>query len=190
MKLNVKLVTSFVILLFIGLTGLSCEGPEGPTGPQGEQGPQGPEGPQGEEGTANVIYSDWMPADWNFQDDEDSKVMYIEESRVTGNFMNTGTLLVYFQSPDSGMVQSLPYANYTISIRPIIIEREINGIQYEGIMIQAEQRDGTINPPPLPNWVENIQIRYVMVPDGIPAKMPTGFIKDYKKVKEYFGLSQ
>ncbi|NBC03451.1 MAG: hypothetical protein GVY20_07065 [Bacteroidetes bacterium] len=182
-----KLNLSFAILLFIGLTGISCEGPEGPMGPQGEQ---GPEGPQGEEGTANVIYSDWMPPNWNYRDDEDDKVMYIEESRVTGDFMNTGTLLVYFRSPASGFVQLLPYANYTISIRPFIIDREINGIEYEGIMIQAEQRDGTINPPPLPAWVENIQIRYVMVPDGIPAKMPPGFFEDYTNAKEYFGFTQ
>lgn len=190
MKNNFRIILTVVLMTVFAIT--ACEGPEGPTGPQGASGPQGeqgPEGPQGEEGTANVIYSEWIPANWNIQDEADRKAMYIEESQVTGDFLNTGTLLVYFRTNTSA-VSALPYANYTISITFTIADVESNGTEYKGIFIEAEQRDGTITPPPLPGWISDIEIRYVLIPDGVPAKMPPGFFEDYQKVCEYYGIEE
>lgn len=48
-----------------GPKGDKCE--IGDTGARGAQGERGPKGDKGDPGTANVIYSEWIRADWDFQ---------------------------------------------------------------------------------------------------------------------------
>src|SRR3546814_16208510 len=74
--------------LFLATLLLSCEkeGPPGPAGAAGEQGPRGetgatgPKGAKGDPGTANVIYSDWIPVDWNVLDGNTVKRMDVDRS--------------------------------------------------------------------------------------------------------------
>lgn len=192
MKNNISNILAAALMIVFAIAITACEGPEGPTGPQGASGPQGeqgPEGPQGEEGTANVIYSDWIAADWNITNEEHVKEMSIEEDRVADDFMSTGTLLVYIRE-DPRLVITLPYLSFPLSIQSFFVDEGESGTEFEGILIQAVQNDGTGSPPPLPAWVSDIEIRYVMIPDGVPAKLPPGFFEDYQKVTEYYGIEE
>ena len=96
-----RLICSIPILLGLIFTGIACEGPEGPQGaegPRGEQGPAGPQGPMGEDGNANVIYSDWMDADWNYTDEPDRKEMRVEINQIDYNVLRNNTLVVVYVS--------------------------------------------------------------------------------------------
>ncbi len=180
---------SFVTILFFMIASLACEGPtgpEGPQGPQGEQGPEGPQGPQGETGTANVIYSDWVNINWNQANGDTYKAMYIEESRVVDeDFLATGTLMVYLklEEGDASAIVSLPYTSGNDHLRFVI--GDVPSENIEGIVIQLDSID---NSTPVQSDWSGYQIRYVMIPGGVPAKMDESFLKDYEAVKKYYGI--
>lgn len=184
-----KLIYFISITLFFAFASLACEGPtgpDGPQGPQGEQGPEGPEGqqgPQGEPGTANVIYSDWMNIDWNRDDGATFKSMYIEESRVLDDFMAQGTIIAYVKQEASGasVVVPLPILLGTDFIYFGIADAPTENI--EGILIVNTSTDGSDV-----SSLADFQVRYILIPDGVPAKMKDGFLKDYQAVKEYYGI--
>lgn len=186
------------IILFLSFTNIACEGPAGPDGdpgPQGEQGPAGPEGPagsdgaegpqgpQGEPGTANVIYSDWMNIDWNRDDDPTYKAMYIPESRVIGDFMAEGTLMVYAKDESSGdaIVVPLPYVSGSDFLSFAIADFPSDGSQ--GIIVVLTSTDGSNV-----SDFTGAQVRYVMIPGGVAAKAEGDFLKDYSAVAEYYGI--
>lgn len=184
---NTTKTTLLVFALLGSLVVLSCKGPAGPDGPQGAQGPegeQGPVGPQGEPGTANVIYSDWMDIEWNRDDLSTFKSMYIEEPRVIGDFLDHGVLLVYLKQENPGTIAvvSLPYLQGTSFFYFIIADSSVDNI--EGILVVVSATDGTT---PVAD-AEDAQIRYVLVPGGVPAKMPPDFWKDYEAVSNYYGI--
>lgn len=180
------LVTIIPLAFFLAAT--SCEGPEGPQGIMGEEGPQGDQGPQGPEGppgTANVIYSDWMDFDWNLVDNANLKQMYIEESRVVDeDFIANGTLLVFFKlvAPEGMLIASLPFTNGTDYLYSVI--GDVPSSDIAGIVIVLESNDGS---PVQSDW-SDYQIRYVLIPGGVPAKMGENFLTDYQAVKNYYNL--
>lgn len=188
MKNSFKLL--LITFLAIGLTSAACEGPtgsDGPQGPQGEQGPEGPQGPQGETGTANVIYSDWMNIAWNLVDGPTRKHMYVEESRVVEEeFMATGTLLMYLklETPEDIVIAALPFTNRTDNLF-YVIGKAASGEGLEGIIMVLVATDSST--PVQSDW-NDYQVRYVMIPGGVPAKMKDDFLKDYEAVKEYYGI--
>ena len=183
-----KLLYLVIIAFTFILAGISCEGPEGPTGPEGPQGPQGeqgPQGPEGPEGTANVIYSDWMNISWNFNDNPTSKAMYIEESRVIeDDFIANGSLLIFLklETPDGVAMTALPFISGTDNLYFVIGDVPSEGV--EGILIQLSSTDGSTVQD---DW-SGYQIRYVIIPGGVPAKMKADFLKNYQAVKEYYGI--
>lgn len=184
-----RLISLISISLFFALANIACEGPEGttgPQGPQGEQGPEGPQGSQGETGTANVIYSDWMNIAWNFTDDATFKQMYIEEPRVVeDDFLAEGTLLMYLklETSEGSITVPLPFTSGTDYLT--FLAADVPGENVEGIVVRLEATDNTT--PVQTDW-NNYQVRYIMIPGGVPAKMGENFLKDYSAVKEYYGL--
>src|SRR3546814_7850394 len=90
--------------LFLATLLLSCEkeGPPGPAGAAGEQGPRGetgatgPKGAKGDPGTANVIYSDWIPVDWNVLDGNTVKRMDVDVPQITEAFVENGGVILFF----------------------------------------------------------------------------------------------
>lgn len=189
------------IILLLSFITIGCEGPAGPdgdSGPQGEQGPegpmgeqglqgeegpQGPEGPEGPPGTANVIYSDWMDIDWNRDDDPTYKAMYIPESRVMGDFIAEGTLMVYAKEEIGGdaIVVPLPYVSGSDFLSFAIADLPSDGAQ--GIIVVLTSTDGSNV-----SDFTGAQVRYVMIPGGVPAKMKNDFMEDYQAVKDYYGI--
>ena len=182
-----KLLYLVIIAFTFILAGISCEGPEGPTGPEGPQGPQGeqgPQGPEGPEGTANVISSDWMDINWNQGDGPTFKSMYIEESRVLDDFMAQGTIMVYLKEETSGntVVVALPLLQGSNFVYFGIADAPSENI--EGIIVANDSADGGNV-----SSFDEAQVRYVMIPGGVAAKMGEGFLKDYSAVREYFSIS-
>ena len=178
-KLVMETIFAAMILIMTGCV----EGPAGTDGAQGDQGPQGPQGTQGEPGTANVIYSDWSNIVWNYINNSTNKTMYIEEKRVLGDFMDKGTLFVFIktESPDGKVVFPLPVTEDSHILTYAIADAPSQGL--EGIAILFESIDGN----PLSD-LSGFQIRYVLIPGGVPAKMGENFLKDYEAVKAYYGI--
>lgn len=54
----------------------------------------------------------------------------------------------------------------------------------DGIIFIAESVDYST---PV-NEFSNTEIWYVLIPGGVPAKMPENFFEDYETVKTYFGV--
>ncbi len=179
------LIAILPLLLIIG-----CEGPEGPQGSQGEQGPEGPQGPQGEEGTANVIYSDWLDADWNYLDDPQRKVMRIEINQIDYSELRNSTLvMVYVTNFGDSSIYPLPGSGRWNKDEIFYSFRfGDNQDPQEGILISVESLDGTDLREIEYSAEDGTRFRYVLIPGGAPSKMPDGFFKDYEAVKEYFGL--
>lgn len=181
---NTAKITIIVFALLGSLSALSCEGPTGSDGPAGPQGEPGPQGPKGDEGTANVIFSDWMDIVWNTADSPTNRAMYIEEPRVLGDFMDNGTLIIYLKqsNPSLGVVVlSLPYLQGTSYFYSVIADLPADDIA--GILVIVRSTDGSTVTD-----AEGVQLRYVLVPGGIPAKMPPDFWKDYEAVSSYYGI--
>jgi len=103
MKIANKFWTTLAcLILALGFTMCSKQGPAGATGTTGAQGPAGPQGPKGDTGTANVIYSKWdssfsgVSAIWNV-------------AAITQGILDSGNVLVYVNQ--NGYVYPLPYDN-------------------------------------------------------------------------------
>lgn len=188
-KRQIKYTLSFIIA--IALAGfIACEGPAGPQGEEGPQGEQGPEGPQGEQGTANVIYSEWIEVEWNGADEDDYKRMDIIEPMISEEFMRSGTVIMYLlvTGGNAPVVFALPFSTATgqtlaFFMRPDGFSASLPGTfpEESGLSFYI-QRDGGVASGGLD------EIRYILIPDGIPAKMSAGFWKDYEAVTEYFGI--
>lgn len=189
MKIRIHFILT--VLLAILFTISACDGPEGPTGPQGSQGPQGEQGVQGalgedgEDGTANIIYSEWMAINWNISDGTNVKQMLISEPQVAKEFTNTGSLLMFARNAtlDVNMAVALPF----LQGNDYLYFYALNGHDTlnDGIVFVAESVDYST---PVKEF-SNTEIRYVLIPGGVPAKMPASFYEDYNAVKEYYGIS-
>lgn len=188
--MNTKYYLILTTILVVCFAISACEGSEGPTGPQGPQGIQGPEGtqgiqgPQGEEGTANVIYSDWLDLDWNLVDEPDFKVMIIEDENTSGDFRDSGALIMYYKIVDSEGTTGIflmPVIDTQTRFDYFLVVNEEAGI--DGMAVRYYRDSGS---DPLPEL--DGQIRYILLPGGIPAKMQSNFFNDYAAVREYFGI--
>lgn len=190
------LITMFPLLLLTACEGPEGpQGPEGPIGPQGEQGPEGPQGPageDGEEGNANVIYSDWMDANWNYVDESQKKVMRVEIDQLDYNDLRNNTLvLVYVTNFGDSTVYPLPGSGrwspqailYSFGFGSNIDVRR-------GLRISVESLDGTDLREIEYSADEGTRFRYILVPGGIPAKIQESFFEDYSAVAEYFGIPE
>src|SRR5690606_16879937 len=96
-----RLTLLTIIAVFTVFASCKKEGPAGPIGPQGEQGVAGTDGDKGDKGdkgdigTANVIYSDWLGADF-----QAALVNYganFPAPALTEDILNTGEVAVYMR---------------------------------------------------------------------------------------------
>lgn len=185
MKIKIHVLITTVLTLCLAMA--ACKGPtgsDGQPGPQGAQGPQGEQGLQGEPGTANVIYSEWMAINWNISDGTFTKQMLINEPMITEEFVNTGTLLMFARNPalDVNIAIALPFlqGNDYLYFYALNGHETIN----DGIVFNAESVDFST---PV-NEFSNTEIRYVLIPGGMPAKMSDKFFEDYNAVRDYFRI--
>ena len=111
---------TFVIII------LACsaeDGTDGAIGPQGEQGTpgidgqdgtdgqDGADGADGEDGNANVIFSNWIDADWNVQDDPRAKSMNLLITEIDNIELRNKNLGVCV-STTMGNFEYLSYAQH------------------------------------------------------------------------------
>lgn len=115
-----------------------------------------------------------------------NKQMLISEPRITEDFINMGAILVYLKniSEEFNLAFALPFQDGNDFFYYLMI----NGHETfnDGIVLMVISVDN-VNPV----WDEyegNVEVRYVLLPDGIPAKIADGFFEDYEAVAEFFGI--
>lgn len=136
-------------------------------------------------GTANVIYSSWIEVNWNITDRSTLKQMLISEPRTTEKFTNRGTLLMYAQNPtpENNIVVPLPFFQGNDHLYYYALNGD--NTYSDGIILNAESIDGST---PVGDF-SGVEVRYVLIPGGVPAKMQPDFFKDYEAVAEYYGFN-
>ncbi len=197
MKATTNLVRSITFLLVIGLFFSCSDGEDGAIGPAGQDGINGQDGAEGVDGTdgqdgqdgadgapgtANVIYSDWISADFlsgtesssgltsfGFGDDFDREV---------------DVVLVYgFVDFILGTVYELPYFNvddaefYSVTIG--------SGVGFLSLRVTAQSTDGADK-----DFEFFDSFRYVIIPGGVSVSSSAGSLElDAKSAEDYKNMS-
>ncbi|NBC03450.1 MAG: hypothetical protein GVY20_07060 [Bacteroidetes bacterium] len=158
-------------------------------GPKTESGwgdPINLQGPPGEDGTANVMYSDWLNIEWNGVDNPTIKIMVIDEPLLTEDYFDDGgTLLMYFRMAITGghVIYPIPFKNGNDYLFYGFVN--VPGTAIE-LQFAVESIDGTTA---VGDYMDD-QVRYILIPDGVPAKMPSNFFDDYNKTINYLGVPE
>lgn len=164
-------------------------GPQGPTGETGVPGTPGSTGPQGPAGTANVIYSTWLTADYNFSSTSLNKTMRVIEPRCTREFNNKGGIVLFFFRFQDNVVFAMPYTDYNNQNYkygfPVFFDT--NGeVRFtisstNATALTDAEIAGTASNP--------LQYKYVLIPGGIPTGRTADIdLKDYAAVKKAFNI--
>lgn len=197
------LKTLCILTLCMGST--SCEGPEGPQGemglqgpigdqgPQGNQGDQGPQGdqgdqgPTGQDGNAEVIYSDWIQAD--FQGASTSvKFMGIDFPAglpSAASIRDTHVILVYFSGFGDGNTYQLPVLNFRgaqFSSGYGSGSTAASDINVTARALSGDLTEFQISPD------RGTKLRYVIIPPNINIGKTALDFSDYSAVKETFNI--
>ena len=174
-------------LLFIQCKGSQGEpGPQGATGATGERGATGNTGPKGETGTANVIYSNWIGANWNSLDNPTKKVMTIESTRINQNSLDRDLIMVYCKQWGTSEVYALPtngrWGNVLYSFSLIVFN-------FSGFLIEVKSTDGHILNDLETSAIRGNRFRYVIIPGSIPAGRKAAIdYSNYEAVKKAFNI--
>lgn len=166
-------------------------GPEGVTGPRGAAGPKGEKGDKGDRGptgTANVIYSDWMDVEWEYEGDRLTNVMIFHDKHITRSMIDKGVIIMYLGIENIygiRYVYTLPWESGN--------ERFTFGASQGGsddgvLALDVESIDGTtpIGDP------GGYQVRYVLIPGGVydPFATPLRKANDYHALCTYYGIPE
>ncbi len=195
MKTMMMITRRFFSMLFITSLLIACsaddgdDGAIGPQGPQGEQGPpgaqgepgedgqDGEQGEQGETGSANVIYSDWILAD------------YLNPNAVSTNVMGLATLsesefdivndlvLVYAGNnifSASYEIFQLPYTHNGNLVFGFGIFGDGDG--NSSLQVRVRTIDGSNS-----NFTFIDYYRYIIIPGGVPVSGKSSSL-DYSKM--------
>ncbi|SDD91761.1 Collagen triple helix repeat-containing protein [Mucilaginibacter pineti] len=180
------------MLIVVALFTASCKkgdvGPQGDKGDTGAAGVKGATGAAGEDGvkgatgTANVIYSDWLPAKSirdTLVDGTNFKIADLPATKLTQAIIDGGSIMVYFSI--GGTVFPLPYTSSaggkanTISFWPRLGRFIIN--RY------SADNSGSINLSTL------LLYRYVLIPGGVKTAVTKKInLNDYQAVVKYYGI--
>ncbi|MGB7392941.1 MAG: hypothetical protein WA913_00970 [Pricia sp.] len=137
------------------------QGDQGPKGDQGDQGEQGEQGEQGATGTANVIYSDWIAAEFETDIADGFDNFSISAPEVTQEVLDTAVLLVFANS-NSNTIFQLPIS-FHLNLRENYWFRVLN---LGSINLGVEGIDGN---NAIGNPFLNNEFRYVIIPGGVSA---------------------
>lgn len=185
-----KKLWAFIILISI----FSCspeDGKDGMDGINGIDGTNGTDGSQGPAGTANVIYSNWIPASFT---GTSASVKYMGINFPAGmpsafSIKDTHTILVYFSGYGDGNVYQLPVLDF-------------RGAQFTfGFGSGSSSSDINITAKALSGSLTNIQIdpalgakfRYVIIPGGVLAgRMEQSNITKmtYEEICDYYTIPE
>jgi hypothetical protein len=145
---------------------------------------KGDDGAQGPPGTANVIYSNWLDVTFSPERDTNGDITgysaTINSPKLVDSILNKGDIKVYVNvgSPTMPSVFSLPITNdLGFALIPYFQVGKINLISD----VDASTEVGT-------GGQKFFQYRYILIPGGAPARMPTIDWNNYQEVKRYLNL--
>ncbi len=170
MKTTILKIWSLVVIIMM----LSCsaedgkDGIDGIDGINGIDGVNGATGPQGPAGTANVIYSNWIPANFT---GSSASIKYMGIDFPAGmpsasSIKNTHTIIVYFTGYGDGNVYQLPVidfrgAQFTCGFGS-------GSISASDINITAKALSGSLTDQQISPSL-GAKFRYVIIPGGVTA---------------------
>lgn len=166
MRLSKQLLAAIVLISVL----VSCStdgeiGPEGPQGPQGEQGipgPAGEDGEQGETGTANVIYSEWIPAGFEDPITDDFDQFELDVPQLNEVLQDSGVILVYARR--ATLIYPIPVTFFG-SLHENYNWRLLT-TNDDFIAVRVNSTDGSVIGTPF----LNDEYRYVLIPGGQEAE--------------------
>lgn len=193
---TMKFTKQLFSLLFISSLLFACskddgqDGATGPAGPQGEQGIAGPEGSQGETGTANVIYSDWVLAEYALPGAQAENFMGLATLSESDFNIGSDLLLVYAGNnifSDSFEIFQLPYIhNQNLQFGFGLFGTGAGN--NTGLRIQVSTLDGSDS-----NFTFIDRYRYIIVPGGISTsgKSTLDYTKmTYEEIISHFNIPE
>ncbi len=171
-----------------GVDGVGVDGQDGATG---QDGVDGQNGTDGEPGTANVIYSDWIPENFDGSRPESAESTdgiyesYTLVSGLSNQIIEEGTILVYGRRNGS-LIRPLPYIN--VDNGEIYNFLLLNGI----LKAEAKTLDNSNK-----DFEFFSEFRYIIIPGGVavPSSATSKSAKDYtsmsyKEVLSMFNIPE
>lgn len=192
---------NFKILLAIGVLVLvACSAEDGETGPQGPQGIpgidgqngadgiDGEDGADGQDGNANVIFSNWINADWNVQDDPRAKTMNMLITEVDNIELRNKTLVfVYLQQWGTSSIYPMPNAGrWSNTLYSYTFGN--NGITLNGITVTLVSTDGVDLTEFQYSGSRGNRFRYVLIPESAQSGKLDYY--NYEAVKAFYNLPE
>mgnify|MGYP000678148471 CR=1 FL=1 len=195
MKLSMRISKQiFSVFIIVGLV-LSCskDGNDGAVGPQGAQGEQGPAGPQGqngvdgadgtdgtdgETGTANVIFSDWILADYLNPNSVPQNIMGLATLSASEFNIAADLIIVYAGNNvlgDSAEIFQLPYTHDQNLVFGFGLFGNGNGSTL--LRIQVNTIDGSNSTF---SYID--RYRYIIIPGGVSVSGKSSSSFDYSKM--------
>ena len=187
-------------LLMIGTVALlwSCsaedgeDGAIGPQGPQGEQGiagPQGEQGEQGETGTANVIYSDWIPRDFETAVAAETNQQILTTLSIIDFNLTEDVMLVFGRREVNAIVSEINQLPYVLASQSEFYGFEVSSFNGGSTLsVEVATLDGGTN---LFTFFDDF--RYIIIPGGVPStgKSTIDYTKmTYEEILERFDIPE
>jgi len=171
MKKSFKFLSTGILIasLIILNSCSSSDGEVGPKGDTGASGETGAAGPKGDPGSANVIYSNWIPA--TFTGSGSSYSASITVPKLTQEMLDKADIRVYWTTENR--VLTLPYAqvlsgtSYTVHQRFYVGKIEL----LASYAITSAQ-----------------SFRYVIIPGGVTARKKPLSQMSYEEVKALYNI--
>jgi len=199
MKTTMNFLKMGLLVFAMVLTSCSAEdGEDGVTGPQGvagtdgidgtdgADGQDGTDGTDGEDGNANVIYSEWLDANWNITDNATNKRMQISIAEISNTELRNKTLIyMYLRQFGTSSIYTMPSSGrwsntwYSFTFGN-------NGADLDGILVALETTDGSDLTEFQYTAFRGNRFRYVLV----PQESQTGKLdySNYEAVKAFYNL--
>ena len=191
-KTKLVLIALLIVFTYSCSSEDGTDGIDGIDGVDGVDGAVGPQGPQGEPGAVNIIYSEWLPQDFNFQDALTYKAMLVNDVNINDNFLDNGGIVLGFFRYQDNVPYQLPYQDFgqnnIRTITPVHFSDGGNvrfGIQStDGTDLTASEVNGS--------GASNPEYKYVLIPGGTLTTGSRSSIDlkklSYKEVCDYLGI--
>jgi hypothetical protein len=187
-KSIIGICSGLMLILALGITSCTKEGPagaKGDTGAAGTPGATGPQGPAGNPGTpgtpASVYYSPWTDVTYTAVDqNSDGTTDYyrgtINAPKLVDSILQRGEIKVYLNlnTAAAPQIMPLPYADY---IMPFF---SLNTITLQAFIPNTSTT--TVNGSKIQ------QYRYILIPGLVTGRTKGVNWDNYEEVKKYLGL--
>ncbi len=202
MKTKMKFTKRFFSVLFIASLMMACskdDGQDGATGPAGSQGEQGvagqdgadgAQGEQGNTGTANVVYSDWIPSEFNGMAAASTAEQLLVSFGVVEFNRDTDVVLVYGRRPSNALFFDIYQLPFTLPSQDEQYRyRLTQGSGFTALRASHTNLVGGVN-----IFTFFSDYRYVVIPGGISSSGKVSS-KDYSKmtyeeIVEHFNIPE